>query len=215
MKIKRFEFNLFGENTYLIWDEVSKEAAVIDPGMADRAEVRAFMDIVEDQSLYLKFILLTHVHIDHTFGIDALKELLPLLPVLANKGDNGLALTRGQQAQMFHLPYKVKPLEIDRFVDDSTVLKLGKEEIRAIGTPGHSPGGVCYYIPSSEVLFSGDTLFAGSIGRTDLPGGNGRILISSIQKNLMCLPDNTMVFPGHGAPTTISRERHSNPYLSA
>lgn len=213
MEIKRFEFNLFGENTYLIWDKASLEAAVIDPGMADSVDIRTFIDTVEENSLSLKFILLTHVHIDHTFGIEAIKELSPLLPVLANKGDTGLAMTRMQQAQMFHLPYKLTPLEIDRFVDDQTILYLGNEEIRVIGTPGHSPGGVCYYIPSSGVLFSGDTLFAGSVGRTDLPGGNGRQLISSIQGKLMNLPDDTIVLPGHGGATSISRERHSNPYL--
>ncbi|MBD5225228.1 MAG: MBL fold metallo-hydrolase [Bacteroidales bacterium] len=213
MEIKHFEFNIFGENTYLIWDSTSLDAAVIDPGMADGVDVRTFMDVVEEKSLSLRFILLTHIHIDHTFGVDALKEQYPLLPVLAHRGDLGLAASRSQQAQMFHLPYKLRPLEIDRFVDEKTSLNLGPEEIKVICTPGHSAGGVCYYLPSSGILFSGDTLFAGSIGRADLPGGNGRQLIFSIQEKLMKLPDNTIVLPGHGSPTSILREKQSNPYL--
>lgn len=213
MEIQRFEFNLFGENTYLIWDELSHEGAVIDPGMADGVDMRTLMDFVEEHSIGLKYILLTHAHLDHTFGVDGLREQYPMLPVLANKGDAPLAMTRAQQAQMFHLPYRLSALDIDRFVDDTTVLTLGEEEIKVITTPGHSPGGVCYYVPSAGMLFSGDTLFQGSVGRVDLPGGNGTQLLKSVREKLMKLPHDTVVFPGHGAATSIGREAQMNPFL--
>ena len=102
---------------------------------------------------------------------------------------------------------------MDRFVDDKSILTLGKEEIKVISTPGHSPGGVCYYIPSAGMVITGDTLFAGSIGRVDLPGGNGTALLNSVRDKLMSLPPSTIVYPGHGPATTISREEHTNPFL--
>ena len=114
---------------------------------------------------------------------------------------------------MFHLPVDPEPLEPDRFISDGSKLKLGEEIIKVIATPGHSLGGVCYYIPESGFILTGDTLFQGSIGRTDLPGGNQRQLIKSIKNKLMKLPADTVVYPGHGPATTIGREAVSNPFL--
>lgn len=213
MQIQRFEFNLFGENTYVIYDAESLEAAVIDPGMSDAQEVNKLSGYIKEHSLKLKYILLTHAHIDHTFGIDALRVMYPDVPVVGHKADLPLAANRVQQAKMFHLPINVTPLEMDRFVDDKSILTLGKEEIKVISTPGHSPGGVCYYIPSASMVITGDTLFAGSIGRVDLPGGNGTALLNSVRNKLMSLPPSTIVYPGHGPATTISQEEHTNPFL--
>ncbi len=213
MQIKRFEFNLFGENTYIVYDEATLEAAVVDPGMSDADEVSLLTEYIKAHSLSLKYILLTHAHIDHTFGVEALQAAYPGLPVLGHKNDIPLAMTRGQQAQMFHLPINAGPIKFDRLVEDKNVLMLGKDEIIVITTPGHSPGGVCYYVPSAGSVLTGDTLFAGSVGRVDLPGGNGSILLKSVREKLMTLPLDTVVYPGHGSATTISREEHTNPFL--
>lgn len=212
MNIKRFEFNYFGENTYIIWDADSKEAAIVDPGMINPDEVDEVEDFLSAGGLKLRYILLTHIHLDHTFGIDALKEKYDI-EVLANKGDVALGQSRNQQARMFHLPIELGPVDIDRFLNDGATLSLGKEMITVIHTPGHSMGGICFYVPESGFVLTGDTLFRGSIGRTDLPGGNHRQLILSIRSKLLTLPSDTKVYPGHGPSTTIAEEAGSNPFL--
>lgn len=212
MNIKRFEFNYFGENTYIIWDADSKEAAIVDPGMINPDEVDEVEDFLSAGGLKLRYILLTHIHLDHTFGIDALKEKYDI-EVLANKGDVALGQSRNQQARMFHLPIELGPVDIDRFLNDGATLSLGKEMITVIHTPGHSMGGICFFVPESGFVLTGDTLFRGSIGRTDLPGGNHRQLILSIRSKLLTLPSDTKVYPGHGPSTTIAEEAGSNPFL--
>lgn len=212
MNIKRFEFNYFGENTYIIWDADSKEAAIVDPGMINPDEVDEVEDFLSAGGLKLRYILLTHIHLDHTFGIDALKEKYDI-EVLANKGDVALGQSRNQQARMFHLPIELGPVDIDRFLNDGSTLSLGKEMITVIHTPGHSMGGICFYVPESGFVLTGDTLFRGSIGRTDLPGGNHRQLILSIRSKLLTLPSDTKVYPGHGPSTTIAEEAGYNPFL--
>lgn len=213
MEIKRFEFNFFGENTYVIWDASSQEAAIVDPGMVNPEETNLIEDFIATLRLSVRYILLTHAHVDHTFGIDILKEKY-YAPVLAHKADLPLGQMRGQQAEMFHLPMKLGPVEIDRFISASTHLQLGNERIEVIETPGHSPGGVCYYVPESSFILTGDTLFQGSIGRTDLPGGNHNTLLRSISTGLFNLPDNTVVYPGHGPATTIGKEKRTNPFFN-
>lgn len=213
MEIKRFEFNFFGENTYVIWDASSHEAAIIDPGMVNPEETNLIEDFIATHRLSVRYILLTHAHVDHTFGIDILKEKYNA-PVLTHKADLPLGQMRGQQAEMFHLPMKLGPVEIDRFISAGTHLQLGNERIEVIETPGHSPGGVCYYVPESSFILTGDTLFQGSIGRTDLPGGNHNTLLRSISTGLFNLPDNTVVYPGHGPATTIGKEKRTNPFFN-
>lgn len=212
MEIKRFEFNYFGENTYIIWDKESKEAAIVDPGMVNPDEVSEIESYISENSLDLKYILLTHIHIDHTFGIDALKSRYGV-KVYAHKADEPLGKTRSEQARMFHLPVELGPVNVDRYIADGDMLKLGKEDIKVIHTPGHSQGGVCYYVPDSRFILTGDTLFNRSIGRTDLPGGNQRQLILSIRTKLLELPTATVVYPGHGPSTTIGEEEQFNPFL--
>lgn len=213
MEIKRFEFNFFGENTYVIWDASSQEAAIVDPGMVNPEETDLIEDLIATHRLSVRYILLTHAHVDHTFGIDILKDKYHA-PVLAHKADLPLGQMRGQQAEMFHIPMKLGPVEIDRFISASTTLYLGNERIEIIETPGHSPGGVCYYVPESSFILTGDTLFQGSIGRTDLPGGNHNTLLRSISTGLFNLPDNTVVYPGHGPSTTIGKEKRTNPFFN-
>lgn len=212
MKIKSFEFNLFGENTYLIWDEDSREAAVIDPGMTSASEQQIFDSFVAGEHLILKAILLTHIHVDHTFGVDYVKEHYGI-PVYAHKGDEFFGRDRQAQVRMFHLPMELGPLVVDRFIDEGEAVKLGIHTVTALHAPGHSPGSLLYYIPSAGILISGDVLFRGSIGRTDLVGGDYATLISSIHKKILTLPVSTVVYPGHGSATTIADEMRQNPYI--
>lgn len=212
MKIKRFEFNLFGENTYLIWDEATREASVVDPGMMSPDEYDEIAAFISSEELSPKFILLTHAHVDHTLGVDFLKKKYGI-HAIGHKDDAPLGQMRPQQAKMFHLPVEPTPLDFDSLISDGAVLKLGNEKIEVIGTPGHSLGGVCFYVPQSHFVITGDTLFQGSVGRTDLPGGNQRQLIQSIRQKLLVLPPETVVYPGHGPATTIGKEAASNPFL--
>ena len=212
MEIKRFECNPFGENTYIIWDSVNKEAAIIDPGMITPEEMNAVEKCMTVNNLVPKYILLTHGHIDHTFGVDGLKTRYDL-PVLMHKADAPFAQNRQQQANMFHLHATLKPLEIDRFINSGSKLQLGEEQIEVIETPGHSLGGVCYYVPAGTFVLTGDTLFRGTVGRTDFIGGNHHQIVDSIKSKLLALPESTIVYPGHGPATTIGQEAISNPFF--
>lgn len=212
INIQRFEVNPFGENTYIIWDPISREAAIIDPGMYNASEEQTIDRFIQAERLKLKMILLTHLHIDHTFGIDHIK-LTYDVPVYANQEDDFLGQRRQEQARMFHMQDKLNPITIDEFINEGDVVTLGDEKILALHAPGHSPGSLLYYSPSSASLFSGDVLFQGSIGRTDLVGGNYGQLINSIHKKIISLPPSTTVYPGHGPATTIANELRSNPYF--
>ena len=212
MELKNFEVNPFGENTYILWDCTTKEAAIVDPGMSDAHETSEVERFITSNKLHLKYILLTHVHIDHTFGIPAIKSMHEV-PVLAHKSDAPLGLTRQQQADMFHLKMKLEPLTPDRFIDETAELSLGTEKIQVIATPGHSLGGLCYYVPQSHFILTGDTLFRGSVGRTDFIGGSQRQLINSIRTKLLTLPPETIVYPGHGPATTLAQEEAGNPFI--
>jgi len=213
MEIAKFEFNYFGENTYVMWNIQTKQAAIVDPGMMNTYEINQLNDFIKSHELKPIYILLTHVHVDHTLGIEFLKETYGL-PVLAHKSDAPLGMMRPQQATMFHLPVTPGILEIDRFITDGETICLGDECIHVITTPGHSPGSVCYLVSDSGFVLTGDTLFQGSVGRTDLPGGNHNQLLSSIRNQLMKLPPSTIVYPGHGPSTTIAQEAASNPFIN-
>lgn len=212
MNIKRFENNPFGENTYIIWNQATLEAALVDPGMSNRAEENVVDRFIADNKLIVKAILLTHIHIDHTFGVDYARERYGA-KVYANRDDEYLGQRRQQQAQMFHLPVKISPLNIDVFVDEETPLSLGDEKIVPLKAPGHSAGSLLYYVPDSHFILTGDVLFQGSIGRTDLPGGDYATLIRSIHAKILELPPTTTIYPGHGPSTTIAEELRYNPYI--
>lgn len=212
VNIKPFVFNPFQENTYLVWDSMTLETAIVDPGMSNKREEELLDRFITEEQLKVKAILLTHAHIDHTFGVDHLRERYKV-PVLLHKSDESLGQQRMEQARKFHLPVEITPLVVDRFIDESEVLTLGDNKVMALHAPGHSPGSLLYYIPSANSLISGDVLFQGSIGRTDLPGGNYGQLIASINGKIVTLPPSTIVYPGHGPSTTIAREMRSNPYF--
>lgn len=213
MKVKSFEFNLFGVNTYIIWDEVTREAAVIDPAMSDEREIAVFDDYVRVNSLKMILMLSTHLHIDHTFGIDYIKSAYGL-NVNASGADAFFGRGRSAQARMFRLRIPdPAPLEIDSEISDGQRFEVGSGYLEAIETPGHSPGSVSFYCPQAKCVFTGDTLFNGGIGRTDLAGGDYGLIIRSIKSRLLTLPADTVVYPGHGPASTVGKEMRDNPYL--
>ena len=212
MKIKQIQNNPFQENTYVVWDEATMEAAIIDCGALFPQEEERIDAFVSDNNLKVKYILNTHLHLDHCFGNAWAAERYGILP-MAHKDDETLLARMGEQARMFGLPFEVRTEKLGGYLKDGDVLMLGKHEIKVIHTPGHSRGGLCFYISSAGWLISGDSLFEGSIGRTDLEGGSYATLIKSITECLMTLPNETVVYPGHGPYTTIGDEKNNNPFL--
>ena len=200
----------FYKNGFVVGCERTREGVLIDPG----DEVDELLAAVHDHELDIRYILLTHAHIDHVTGVGAAKDALQA-PVWLHKDDLFLYNAAEQQGAMFG--FKVtQPPPVDAFYD-MTPIQVGDYEVRPHHTPGHCPGGVCLQIgkagTAGKDLFVGDTLFAGSIGRTDLPGGNYEVLMRSITQVLLPLGDDAIVHPGHGADTTIGRERTTNPFL--
>jgi len=194
----------FYKNGFVAGCERTRQAVMIDPG----DEVEALVAAARAHALQVKYILLTHAHIDHITGVALAKETCHA-PVYLHKDDVPLYDHAVVQGQMFGLEVR-QPPGIDVFYD-ATPITFGDHEVRVHHTPGHCPGGVCLQIGTH--LFVGDTLFAGSIGRTDLPGGNHDVLMRSITEVLFALGDEATVHPGHGPDTTIGRERQTNPFV--
>lgn len=212
MKVSRFTFNMFGVNTYILWDDISREALIVDPGMINEKEQKEIKAFLDANNLNLKHLINTHMHIDHAFGISYMKENYNL-KLECNLEDQFLAQRLNEQANMFGLPIPMSDLQIDKDLKDGKKIQLGDEHISILHVPGHSPGSVVLYAPQSNFIISGDVLFNTSIGRTDLPGGNYAQLINAINNKLMTLPDDVIVYPGHGPETSIGYEKQNNPYL--
>ena len=212
MKVAIFNLQLFGVNCYVVYDPEEKKAALIDPGIIDGREVEAVDNFLKKNELQLVAIINTHLHIDHAIANSALAARYGV-PVMAHPDDEFLGTRMAEQAREFGLPIKVNSTVIDHPLSDGEIIKIGSGELKVIHVPGHSPGGIALYDAKDGFLISGDTLFEGSIGRSDLPGGNLARLLESVKKKLYTLPDNTVVYPGHGNPTTIEREKKSNPYV--
>lgn len=211
LKIKTFVFNPFGENTYIVFDTESLEAIVVDPGMTSPAEYRLFDSFIEDNNLKLTQIVNTHLHLDHCFGNNYVRDRYNI-KTAAHTGDaflgNDLA---GQCRQFGFMPGDPRPAGIDIDLKPGDRITVGAYNIDIIHIPGHSPGSIGLYCRQGNFVIVGDVLFKRGIGRTDLPGGNYRTLQNSISKQLYTLPDKTLVLPGHGPTTTIIEERNSNP----
>lgn len=213
LKIQRFVFNLFNENTYLIWDENSKTAAVIDPGCNSPEEEKALREAIHNNSLQLKYLINTHCHIDHILGNAFIKKNFDVLFMAPEKDLFMLELMR-DIAHQYGVILEASP-KPDNFISEEEKLQLGSFEGRFLFTPGHSPGEYCLYFEKEKVCFTGDVLFKGSIGRTDLWEGNFEQLIESIRTKLFILPDDVKIFPGHESQSTIGTEKKSNPFLKA
>ena len=204
--------NPFGENLYFLWDEASREAVVVDPGMMRDAEREMVTNFITGQQLDVKHVLLTHLHLDHAMGARWLADKTGA-DVCASAKDAQLGLEMPQQVAQFHLKVECAPLTIDNELVDGDTIPLGEELIQVLHVPGHSPGGLAFYLPQSALLIAGDTIFNGSVGRTDLTGGDMAQLITSIREKILTLPDETVIASGHGPTTTIADEKRCNPFL--
>ncbi|RMF84119.1 MAG: MBL fold metallo-hydrolase [Nitrospinota bacterium] len=197
----------FAMNCYLLGDLEQGEAVVIDPG----GEVPRILRMLEQQQLTLSKILNTHGHIDHVVGVQELKEKTGA-PFYLHRGDEFLLQDLAQKAPLYGFG-SVKTPVVDHYLEDGEEITVGRLRLEVIHTPGHSPGGVCFHLAAQRILFSGDTLFAGSVGRVDLEGGSAETLLQAIHQKLAPLDPNTRVYPGHGPETTIGREVQFNPFL--
>lgn len=211
MTIKTFTFNPFRENTYILHDETN-QAIIIDAGCLNDDEKMAFKMYIDENKLTLTRLLNTHLHLDHQFGNKFISQTYGIKPEACEE-DEFLLQNVGIQARLFGLAFNETAQEIGSYITDNQEIKFGNTSLKALHVPGHSPGSMAFYSEKDNILFAGDVLFRGSIGRTDLEKGDYATLIRSIQNRLLPLPDSTVVYCGHGPATTIGDERVNNPYL--
>ncbi len=214
MQIKRFVVNPFQENCYLLSDG-GGESVLIDPGCYSAEERAAVQRYISQNGLHLRHLLCTHLHPDHIFSLAFFARQYNL-EAWAHEGDS----TWLQRAPWYSAQLGIgwpeeelgSPVPLGRLLSDGDELRFGQITLQVIHTPGHSMGSVCYYLPGEGLLFSGDTLFEGSVGRTDLPGGSISLLQSSLREKIFSLPDEVEVWPGHGGLTMVGREKRFNPF---
>jgi glyoxylase-like metal-dependent hydrolase (beta-lactamase superfamily II) len=212
LEIAALQFNMFGVNTYIVWNPYTKEAAIIDPGMIKPAEQQKLDNFISDNGLSVKQLINTHMHVDHIFGDNYVKSRYNV-PIMACTDDAFLGERAAMQCRMFGLPDNMAAVEVDKPLTDGDTITIGGETVNILTVPGHSPGSIVLYFPTSGWAITGDVIFQGSIGRTDLVAGNHPLLIDGIKRKILTLPPDTILFPGHGDPTTVAAESHSNPYL--
>ncbi len=207
MIVQSITVGAFQENCYILGDEATGTGALIDPG----DEAARISIAVEQTNLEISQIIVTHAHIDHVGAIAQLVDEYAC-PVLMHEEAEAMLQTVPQQAMMMGMRFGKVP-KVDRNIADSEVVEVGPLRLHALYTPGHAPGHLSFLVEGENLVFSGDALFAGSVGRTDLPGGSMETLLRSIEERLLPLPDETRVLSGHGPATTIGRERATNPFL--
>ena len=210
MQVKVFVFNPFQENTYLVFDE-SKEAVIIDPGCNSTEEENILLQFIDKNELKPVHLLNTHCHIDHVLGNQFISDKFNLVAE-AHLADEFLAKGAKDYGAVYGLRLKTTPI-IGKFLNEGDQILFGNSELNIVHIPGHSPGGIVFYNQKESFMVVGDVLFEGSIGRSDLPGGNYNLLIASIKNKLLSLGDEMIVYPGHGPSTTIKAERLTNPFL--
>ena len=211
VNVKVFNFNLFAENTIILWDDETKQAAVVDPGNSTPEENDMLSEFIISENLIIKYLINTHCHIDHILGCKFVKDKFNPI-YLVPEHDIPLLEHSTQQAQMFDIKIS-KPPEPDELISEETELFLGNSKLKFLFTPGHTPGEVCIYLEKEKICITGDVLFNESIGRTDLWGGNYDQLIESINTKLLSLPDDVTIYPGHGETSTIGYEKQNNPFI--
>jgi hydroxyacylglutathione hydrolase len=200
VEIRKVIAGIYGANCYIVMDKKTKQAVVIDPG-GDVDDIIAAIKAIDAK---VNYILLTHGHVDHTSGVAELKDITKAVVCMSKKDDD--LITNGE-----HLFGPLIYGGADKLLKQDDIIKISDLEITCIDTPGHTPGGMCFLI--QNCVFTGDTLFSGSIGRTDFTGGDFNTIITSIKSKLLCLPEDTIVYPGHGSCSTINSEKLSNPFL--
>jgi hydroxyacylglutathione hydrolase len=191
MIVKRFKVGWLSTNCYVVGCEETKEAAVIDPGLESEAEAKLILDYIKQSDLHIKYIINTHGHPDHISGNTAMKEATAAPILIHENGDDHV--------------------QVDRKLRDGDLIQVGNYKLAVLHTPGHTPCGIC--LVGDNVVFTGDSLFAGSIGRTDFLGGSFQELINSIKTKLLLLPDSFKIYPGHESFSTIGNEKKYNPFL--
>jgi glyoxylase-like metal-dependent hydrolase (beta-lactamase superfamily II) len=213
LTVNQLVFNPFEENTYIIVDKDTRHGVVVDPGMFNARELQEFDDYVRDNNILLDMIVNTHLHLDHSFGINHVKQTYGV-KLAAHAADAALGAAIAEQGMRFGFGKRNdSPVEIDVPIAHGDTVAVGGSELQVLHTPGHTPGGVALYASADGFALVGDSIFRGSIGRTDLPGGSEQQLIDSIHANILTLPADTILLPGHGPHTTVATERSHNPYL--
>jgi hydroxyacylglutathione hydrolase len=211
LSIESLVFNSFQVNTYLVRNE-NGDCLVIDPAFYSPEEISSFDRYISSSGLNLIGQLNTHCHVDHVLGVKHMQTAYNC-PLRAHTNESGLLNNAPLMGEVYGLT--VEPLSgIDQAISENETIAIGEDKLKSILVPGHSPGSLSFYSPDAGFVVTGDALFQGSIGRTDLPGGDYDTLINSIRNNLLTLPPETTVYPGHGDPTTIGEEASNNPFLS-
>lgn len=212
MKIKIFEFNPLGVNTYVLYDETG-ECIVVDASCFFPDENELLLNFILDNNLVVKHLVNTHLHFDHVFGVNFMASQFGL-KLQAHRDDIFLLEKMSEQLQLFGFNTNVNYTpEVGRYLSENDVISFGEQQLKVLHVPGHSPGSIVFYNEKEQFAVVGDVLFNGSIGRTDLLGGNFEQLIEGIRTKLFTLPDKTEIYPGHGPKTTIGREKRDNPFV--
>lgn len=212
MKLHCFTFNPLGENTYLAWCEESLDCVIIDAGMYNSSEQNQLQMFISDNQLNPVALLGTHAHIDHIFGNWWVKQIYQI-PYYLHQDDVKMIDRSETMAALWNLAYTPSP-QPDHFLNGGDTITVGKDSFQVRFVPGHAPGHVIFVNHAAQFAVVGDTVFQGSIGRTDLPGGNHQQLIENIEREIFTLPDNYTLFSGHGNPTTVGIEKNTNPFFN-
>lgn len=210
MEVASFTFNAFSENSFVLYDD-SKECAIVDPGCSNTDEHATLTNFIEAKGLTPTLLLNTHCHIDHILGNKFVAETYNL-KLISHKGEVPVLQAGIMTSQFYNIPYDPSP-DIEIFIDEGDDVSFGNTKLEVLFVPGHSPASIAFFHRDSNILIAGDVLFQGSIGRTDLPGGDFDTLISSIKNKFYPLGDDVKVFPGHGPSTQIGQEKKTNPFL--
>ena len=211
LKIRKFEFNPFQENTYVLYDE-TKECVVVDPGCYEKDEEEELDAFIKSEGLKVKVLLNTHCHVDHVLGNWYVKNRYGV-KLLIHPSDEVVLRAVKVYAPNYGM-HNYHDTEPDGFLKENELIRFGNQELKILFVPGHAPGHVAFYDEKTRQLVSGDVLFYNSIGRTDLPGGNYETLISSIHRMIFTLPDDVVVYPGHGPETSVGFEKRTNPFCA-
>lgn len=212
MKVESFVFNQLQVNTYLLTDEETLNTIIIDPGCSNNEEKKFLAQHIEENSLKIKKIINTHLHFDHIYGNRFIQETYHV-GAFAAKEDRTFLSHYTDLLTMFGMPADEEALPLEGYLKDGDLVVLDSIELQVLAVPGHSPGGLAFYVPKSKCVFVGDCILMGVIGRTDMHKGNLETLLESIRTKLLPLPDETVVYSGHGKPSTVGYEKVNNPYL--
>lgn len=210
-QVKYFTFGPFAENTYLLYDD-SKECIIIDPGCYTAAERQALSDFINQNDLTPVRLINTHCHLDHIFGNKYVADTYQL-DLEIHKGEIPVLEAASIAAQMYGIPNMQPSPAPSRFIAEGDTITFGETSLKVLFTPGHSPASISFYCEKNHFVIGGDVLFHGSIGRTDLPGGNFETLMESITTQILTLPDRTLVYAGHGPATAVGSEKKTNPFV--